>query len=86
MHAQLAHLICSTSISARYGTTVRALRVGGGGCICAVVAYLKSPSAQSPRTKVEAAVGRDAPRREAVGAVALIGRDRQLAHLADLHA
>ena len=58
-------------------------RVGGGGCMCCggLISLCTSP-----RTKVEAAVGRDAPRREAVGAVALIGRDRQLAHLADLHA
>ena len=82
MHAQLAHLICSTSISARYGTTVRTESRGRGCMCCGGLISLCT----SPRTKVEAAVGRDAPRREAVGAVALIGRDRQLAHLADLHA
>ena len=49
MHAQLAHLICSTSISARYGTTVRALRVGGGGCMCCggLISLCTEPAHQS---------------------------------------
>jgi len=36
--------------------------------------------------EVERGVGRDAPRREAAGAVAFVSRDLKLADLADLHA